>query len=173
MQRRILLAPGASGTIERLRPHQRGLVAWGFDVELVTLPKGAAERALPVYRAALDAETDPGHVVIGGQSFGGRVASMIAPDGRPAAVVVFSYPLHAPGRQDAWVDRTAHWPRITCPVLLLSGESDPFADLSLLHRAVGQLPDATLVTYPRLGHSLAPVLDDALERVAAFLTANT
>jgi hypothetical protein len=26
-----------------------------------------------------------------------------------------------------------------------------------------------LVTYPRLGHSLKPVLDDALDRVAAFL----
>jgi hypothetical protein len=25
------------------------------------------------------------------------------------------------------------------------------------------------VTYPRLGHTLRPVLDDALDRVAAFL----
>jgi len=28
---------------------------------------------------------------------------------------------------------------------------------------------AELVTYPRLGHGLLPVLDDVLDRVAAFL----
>jgi hypothetical protein len=27
------------------------------------------------------------------------------------------------------------------------------------------------VTYPRVGHGLAPVLDDALDRIAAFLEA--
>jgi hypothetical protein len=31
------------------------------------------------------------------------------------------------------------------------------------------LPDAELFTYPRVGHGLAPVLDDALDRVAAFV----
>jgi hypothetical protein len=54
-------------------------------------------------------------------------------------------------------------------VLLLSGESDPFARIELLRTAVGLLPDARLVTYPRLGHTLKPVLDDVLDRVAAFL----
>jgi hypothetical protein len=34
---------------------------------------------------------------------------------------------------------------------------------------VTRLPDAELVTYPRLGHGVKPVLDDALDRVAAFL----
>ena len=67
--------------------------------------------------------------------------------------------------------RTAHWTRIECPVLLLSGESDPFAKIDLLRTAVGLLPNAELVTYPKLGHTLKPVLDDALDRVAAFLGA--
>jgi hypothetical protein len=31
------------------------------------------------------------------------------------------------------------------------------------------LRDAELVTYPRLGHTLRPVLNDALDRAAAFL----
>lgn len=84
--------------------------------------------------------------------------------------MLLSYPLHAPGRSEAWEARTAHWGSIRCPVLLLSGESDPFATLSLLRRAVEQLPDARLVTYPRVGHGLAPVLDEALDEVAAFLT---
>lgn len=171
-RRRILLAPGASGTIERLRAHQRGLAERGLDVHLVQLPHGSAERALPVYRAALEAETGPAPT-IGGQSFGGRVASLVATEEPPAALVLISYPLHAPGRQASWEERTAHWPRIACPVLLLSGESDPFAEIGLLRRAVARLPDAELVTYPGVGHGVGPVLEDALDRVAAFVRERT
>jgi pimeloyl-ACP methyl ester carboxylesterase len=54
-------------------------------------------------------------------------------------------------------------------VLLLSGESDPFARIDLLREAVRRLPAAELVTYPRLGHTLKPVLEDALDRAAAFV----
>lgn len=168
---RVLLAPGASGSVEQLRLHASGLEARHLSVRLVPLPKGTAERAIPTYEAAIDAER--GLVVIGGQSFGGRVASLIAAETRPAALVVFAYPLHAPGRHDAWVERTAHWPRIACPVLLLSGESDPFARIDLLRQAVGRLQEATLRTYPGVGHGVGPVLDDALDAVAAFIEANT
>jgi predicted alpha/beta-hydrolase family hydrolase len=165
---RILLAPGASGTIDSLRAHERGLAAKGHEVRLVELPKGRAERALPVYAAALDTE-DANATAIGGHSFGGRVASLLAAERSVAGLVLLSYPLHAPGRREAWDERTAHWPRIACPVLLLSGESDPFADLALLRGAVDRLPHATLRTYPRVRHGLAPVLDRALDEVADFL----
>jgi predicted alpha/beta-hydrolase family hydrolase len=168
----ILLAPGASGTVERLAPHSEGLRARGFDVTLVPLPRGSAERAVPVYRAAL-AGRDPATTVIGGHSFGGRVASLLAADDPPAAVVLLSYPLHAPGRHAAWDDRTEHWPRIRCPVLLLSGEADPFARVDLLRRAVERLPDGTLVTWPRLGHGLGAVLDEALDHAARFVRDRT
>jgi predicted alpha/beta-hydrolase family hydrolase len=164
---RLFLAPGASGTIERLHPHRDGLVARGLDVELVTLPRGSAERALPIYREAVARAS--GTVAIGGHSFGGRVASLLAAERAPAALVLLSYPLHAPGRHAAWDERTSHWPSITCPVLLLSGEADPFARIDLLRKAVERLPDATLRTWPRVGHGLGPVLDDALEEVAGFL----
>lgn len=169
---RILMAPGASGTIDSLRDHERGLVARGLDVRLVELPKGRAERAIPVYGAALEDE-DPAATVIGGHSFGGRVASLLASERQVAAVVLLSYPLHAPGRREAWEERTSHWPQIACPVLLLSGESDPFADITLLRRAVERLPRADLITYPRVGHGLAPVLERALDEVAGFLKRNT
>jgi predicted alpha/beta-hydrolase family hydrolase len=108
---------------------------------------------------------------VGGHSFGGRVASLAAaePESGYVALVLFSYPLHPPGGPERTDARVAHWPRIRCPVLLLSGESDPFAKIELLRTAVGLLPDARLVTYPRLGHTLRPVLDDALDRAAAFL----
>ena len=80
------------------------------------------------------------------------------------------YPLHRPG-EPAWDARSAHWPLIDVPVLLLSGESDPFARIDLLRTAVAErLPRAELVTYPRLGHTLKPVLGDVLDRIAAFVS---
>lgn len=133
---------------------------------LVALPKGRAERAVPVYATA--AEAHPG-VAIGGHSFGGRVASLLAAETAPAALVLLSYPLHAPGRHEAWDERTAHWPRIACPVLLLSGEADPFARIDLLRAAVERLPDARLHTWPGIGHGVDRVIDDAMDRVAEFL----
>jgi uncharacterized protein len=168
---RILLAPGASGNPKQLAPHAAGLRERGFEVEIVSLPKGTVERAKPVYREAIGPE--PAAVVTGGQSFGGRVASLIAADEAPRALVLFAYPLHAPGRHEAWRERTAHWPRVDCPVLLLSGESDPFARIDLLREAVSQLPEARLVTYPGVGHGVTQVLDAALDEVDAFLHGNT
>jgi len=96
------------------------------------------------------------------------VASMLAVDHPFRGLVLFSYPLHRPGFPDQL--RTEHWSRILCPVLLLSGESDPFATLDLLRREVAKLADHQLVTYPRAGHGLKGAdLEDALDRVASFL----
>lgn len=155
-----------------MAPHVTGLRARGLEARAVDLPRGRAERAVPVFAGLLAAEP---RIAVGGHSFGGRVASLAAADacdaGRPPlALVALSYPLHAPGRPEAWDERTAHWPRITCPVILLVGASDPFATPALLERALAErLPTAELVTYPRLGHGLAPVLDDVLDHVAGFL----
>jgi predicted alpha/beta-hydrolase family hydrolase len=101
-----------------------------------------------------------------------RVASLAAadPQRRYDAVVLFSYPLHPPGRPERAMARVAHWPAIACPVFLISGESDPFARIELLRESVKLLPDARLVTYPKLGHTLKPVLPEVLDLVAAFLT---
>lgn len=146
-------------------PHVRGLQARGLEAQAVQLPRGKAERAVPVYAAA--APPGPG-AIIGGHSFGGRVASLLAADEPYAGLVLLSYPLHPPGSPERWADRTDHWPRIGCPVLLLSGDRDPFAKVELLRRAVAQLPDHELVVYPGIRHGIGPVLDDALGRVAAF-----
>ena len=151
-----------------MTPFVDGLRARGIAAEAIDLPKRKAEDALPAFHAVVPSAAD---VVIGGHSFGGRVASLAAAEeGAPyAALVLFSYPLHPPGAPDRTDARIAHWPAIHCPVLLLSGESDPFARIELLRTVVSRLPDAELVTYPGLGHTLKPVLDDALDRVARFL----
>jgi predicted alpha/beta-hydrolase family hydrolase len=152
-----------------MAPWIEGLRAGGVGAEAV--PTGAklpmrVERALEVYRAQLRGRHD---VVIGGVSYGGRVASMIAAAEPLAGLVLLSYPLHPPGKHDQ--QRTAHLPAIRCPVLFLSGEADPFARLDLLQAAVRLVGDAELVTYPRVGHGLTrdrAVFVDALDRVAAF-----
>ena len=127
---------------------------------------------MPVYRErTLAAAETPGRLVISGQSYGGRVASLLAAEAEPscAGLICFSYPLHRPGQPD-WEVRSSHWPDIDVPVLFLSGESDPFARIDLLRRAVDErLPSARLVTYPKVGHSLKAVLDDALDQAAAFV----
>jgi hypothetical protein len=168
MGARIYLGHGASGTAASMAPFVDGLRRRGLDATAIDLPKRKAEDAVPAFHLVVPSAAD---VVVGGHSYGGRVASLAAaePDAPYAALVLFSYPLHPPGKPERTDARIAHWPAIACPVLLLSGESDPFARIDLLHEKVPLLRDAELVTYPRLGHGLKPVLDDALDRVAAFL----
>ena len=168
MPPRIYLGHGASGTAASMAPFVAGLAARGIDATAVDLPKRRAEDAVPAWRAAVP---DGAGIAVGGHSYGGRVASLAAAEPGTAytALVLFSYPLHPPGAPERTAARIAHWPRIRCPVLLLSGESDPFARVELLRAAVPLLGNARLVTYPRLGHGLRPVLDDALDLAAGFL----
>jgi predicted alpha/beta-hydrolase family hydrolase len=164
----VILAHGASGDATSMAPHVEGLRARGVPARAIDLPVRKAEGATGAYLAAAGDLTGR---VIGGHSYGGRVASLLAAsaDPGPAGLVLLSYPLHRPGSPD-WDIRTAHWPSIHCPVLLLSGEADPFARIDLLREAVAQrLPGARLITWPRLGHGLKPVLDEALDRLAAFV----
>lgn len=169
---RILIAHGASGKAASMQRHVDGMTERGLSALAIDLPLRKAERAVPVYREIVETSGEsPRELVISGQSYGGRVASLLAAEAEPAcaALICFSYPLHRPGHPD-WEARTSHWPDIDVPVLLLSGESDPFARLDLLRRAIDErLPAARLVTYPKVGHSLKSVLDDALDEAAAFV----
>lgn len=169
----IYLGHGAAGNAASMAPFVEGLAARGIRAHAIDLPKCRAEDAVAALRLVVPegpADTD---IAVGGHSYGGRVASLAAarPDAAYRALVCFSYPLHPPGKPERTDARITHWPQIRCPVLLLSGESDPFARIDLLRAAVPLLPSAQLVTYPRLGHTLKPVLPDVLDRVAAFLKA--
>jgi len=164
---KVLLGHGASGNAASMAPFVEGLRRRGVDAGAIDLPKRKAEEAVPAWRAAAP---DGPETVAGGHSFGGRVASLAAAAGAGyAGLVLFSYPLHPPGQPARTDARIAHFPAIDCPVLFLSGESDPFAQIDLLRTAVLKIPRATLVTYPRLGHTLKPVLEDVLDRVRTFV----
>ena len=165
MARVVHLAHGASGSAASMRPYVDGLEKRGLEAVAVQLPRGPAERAMPAFLA--QAGEGP-EVYIGGQSFGGRVASLLAAERRYGGLILFSYPLHRPGFPDQL--RTGHWPRIRCPVLLLEGDADPFATPALLEREVRKLADHRLVVYPRARHGLkGGDLEDALDRVAEFV----
>jgi predicted alpha/beta-hydrolase family hydrolase len=158
----IYLAHGASGDATSMRPYVKALEKRQLKASAIDLPVGKAERAVPVFLQKV-----PAGAIAGGHSYGGRVASMAATEVDYAALVLLSYPLHRPGHPEDL--RTDHWSRITCPILFLSGESDPFARIELLKSSVRKLPQAELVTFPGVGHGLLPVVDDAMDRVAAFV----
>jgi predicted alpha/beta-hydrolase family hydrolase len=143
--------------IERLRER-------GIDASAFRLPKGAADRAMRSLRDQVGAELT--NSVIGGHSFGGRVASMVAAETSPAGLVLLSYPLHRPGHPEEL--RIDHWNAITCPTLLLSGDRDQFARIDLLQAATERLRRAELHIYPDMGHGLQRVADDVADRIAAF-----
>jgi predicted alpha/beta-hydrolase family hydrolase len=165
----IYLAHGASGSPASMKPWIAALKKRGLDARAIALPVGKAERAIPAYRQQLKGSaakivTD---AVIGGHSFGGRVASMLAAELPVAGLVLLSYPLHRPGHPEQL--RVEHWPRIDCPTLMLSGESDPFARIDLLRAETQALDNAELVTYPGVGHGLLRVIEDAADRIAEFM----
>jgi uncharacterized protein len=163
----IYLAHGASGDATSMRPYIKALQARQLAAQAIDLPRSGrsvvkAEKAVPTF-----IEKVPAGSIGGGHSYGGRVASMAATEVRYAALILLSYPLHRPGHPED--PRTEHWPRIACPVLLLSGESDPFARIDLLRKSVRLLPRAELVTFPGVGHGLVSVVDAAMDRVARFV----
>src|SRR5690242_21318390 len=63
------------------------------------------------------------HLILGGRSMGGRVASMLAAEGFACdGLLLAAYPLHPAGAPEKL--RDAHLERIRCPVLCLNGTRD-------------------------------------------------
>ena len=164
---RVVLGHGASGNAASMKPYVVGFTRRGINAVAVDLPRGTAERAVPVFIKT----SGRGHEVIGGgQSFGGRVASMAAVEADFGGLVLFSYPLHRPGFTDQL--RIEHLPSIRCPTLFMSGDRDPFARIDLLKEAVRLVPHARLEIFKGQGHGLLAVLDQALDVAAEFILTN-
>jgi len=152
LARKVVLGHGASGNAVSMKPYVVGFKRRGIDAMAVDLPRGVAERAVPVF---IKASGRGRQVIGGGQSFGGRVASMAAIE---ADFGGFTDQL-----------RTEHFPLIRCPVLFLSGDRDPFAQTDLLKKWIKKVPDARLKIFPGQGHGLLAVLDEALDAAADFI----
>jgi len=97
----------------------------------------------------------PGRVFLGGHSYGGRQASILAADqpGLADAILLLSYPLHPPGR--AAQLRTAHFGNLRTPALFVHGSADPFGSLDELESARRLIPARTaLLAVDGAGHDL-------------------
>ena len=97
----------------------------------------------------------PGRIFLGGHSYGGRQASMLAADDQDiaAGLCLLSYPLHPPRRPAEL--RTAHFPQLRLPALFVTGTCDLFASIEEITSALQLIPVRTkLLTIDGAGHSL-------------------
>jgi len=140
-------------------------------------PAGAADdraglrAAVTVLRATVQ-----GHIILGGQSYGGRQATLLAADEPELAqaLLLFSYPLHPPGKPERL--RTEHFPRLRAPALFVHGTADPFGSIAELRAAVALIPTPTQVMpIANAGHDLrrgrfdlGAVVNASLEQLQAI-----
>ena len=132
---------------------------------------GAQDRA--GLRRAVDAlgQIAPARVFLGGHSYGGRQASMLAAEDPNLvdALLLLSYPLHPPNRPEQM--RTAHFPKLEIPVLFVHGSDDPFGSLAEM-RAASKLiaSPVELLAIEGAGHDLIRGAHNvAGQTLAAFL----
>ena len=120
-------------------------------------PRGSAQRDQQGLRAAVESvRRVAARVFLGGHSYGGRQASMLAAaePGVAEALLLLSYPLHPPQRPNEL--RTAHFPRLETPALFVSGARDGFGSVAEMEAALKLIPGRTeLVTIAGAGHELA------------------
>lgn len=160
----MFLAPGAGGAADdpALLAVERAVAP--LAVRRTKLPAGAGAIPAVLREAAALARqlrTEPGALVLGGRSFGGRMCSMALAQGLPAAgLVLLSYPMHPPGRPDQW--RSAHLADLRMPVLAISGDRDPYGSPDELR--AGLPPHAELVL---VGGGHRPADQESLARTVA------
>ena len=128
----------------QVRPH--GPPAGNGAIDRVGL-----RRAAQVLR-----EMAPGRVFLGGHSYGGRQASMLAAEDPSVAdaLLLLSYPLHP--REKSQQLRTAHLPKLQAPALFVHGSRDPFGSLDEIRAAMALISaPAELAAVEGAGHDLS------------------
>lgn len=132
--------------------------------------EGLQQAILAVRRLA------PDRVFLGGLSYGGRQATLLAADDPSVvdALLLLAYPLHPPRRPTEL--RIAHFPGLRTPALFVHGSRDPFGSLAELRAALALIPARTALLPIEGGtHALAGrrpgamAADVAGKTLAAFL----
>jgi predicted alpha/beta-hydrolase family hydrolase len=143
-------------------------------------PRVLEATAREAAEAAL-ARTGADHVVMGGRSMGGRIASQVVAAGARAEGLAFlAYPLHPPGRPET--RRDAHLPAIAAvtPMLFVQGTRDAFARDDLLLGLVERLgtraelhrvesADHSFRVLKRSGRTADDVLDEVRTALLGWL----
>lgn len=117
---------------------------------------GDAKRDREGLRLAVAAvrEEIAGPVYLGGQSYGGRQATMAAADDASLTdgLLLISYPLHPPGKPEKL--RTEHFPRVNVPAFFAHGTKDAFGSVEEMRAALRLLASANLFVMEGGGHGL-------------------
>jgi predicted alpha/beta-hydrolase family hydrolase len=130
--------------------------------------QAAADRAGLAGAAAQMRAAVDGIVAVGGHSYGGRQASMLAAEqpGLIDALLLLGYPLRPPRKPEQL--RTAHFPDWRTPALFVHGTRDPFATIEELKNATAIIAAPVRIhAIERAGHELKGL--DARTIVAEFL----
>ena len=120
-------------------------------------PFGSSERDREGLRNAVELvrKLVPGRVFLGGHSYGGRQATLLAasnPD-LVAGLLLLSYPLHPPRKPSQL--RTQHFPDLRTPALFVHGVRDPFGSINEMQEALKLIPARTkLLEIDGAGHDL-------------------
>jgi len=161
----MMLGHGAGGGIAAvdLRLATEEALRLGLAVALVEQPYRVAGRKAPAppaqvdvaWRAVAEHLHDGGQpLVVGGRSFGGRVACRTSADVGAVGVLCLAFPLHPPARPEK--SRLDELTSVTVPTLVVQGERAPFG-----------VPDSE--TLPA-GHTLVVVDGDhSLKKDAAAI----
>jgi hypothetical protein len=120
-------------------------------------PLGTAEKDQAGLRYAVGAlrKIVTGSVFLGGHSYGGRMATMLAAHDPSVAQGLFllSYPLHPPRKPEQL--RTAHFPKLNVPALFVHGTRDAFGSVDEMQSAIKLIPAKTqFVPIDSAGHEL-------------------
>jgi predicted alpha/beta-hydrolase family hydrolase len=113
-----------------------------------------------------------GRLFLGGHSYGGRQACMLAAEDHAVAdgLLLLSYPLHPPNKPAQL--RTAHFPQLATPAVFVHGSRDPFGTLEEMRAALALIPGpTTLVEIEGGGHDLkrAGTAEKIVKHFRAFM----
>jgi len=187
--RAVLLAHGAGAdmhaaalTVVADALGDAGVPSLRFDFPYRRAGRRAPDRT-PVLLAAVReaaaelarrAKLPPDRLVPGGRSMGGRICSMVLADEDdplPAlGLALLGYPLHPPGKPQQL--RVEHFPRVTVPVLFVSGTRDPFAAPDELEQHVKNVKGPVTFSWLETAdHGFKPLKASGLTAAAALAAA--
>ena len=151
----IVLTHGAGANCQSkfLVEMSNALAESGFTVLRFDLPfrvarphgpphPGTAARDRDGLRRAVSLLREKKHtrVFMGGHSYGGRQATILAAEDPRVAdgLLLLSYPLHPPRKPNEL--RTSHFPKLTTPAFFVHGTRDPFATPAEMQSALALIP---------------------------------
>jgi len=119
------------------------------------LPLGAATDRDALREAVEAIRADASRVFLGGHSYGGRQATILAAEQHHVAdgLLLLSYPLHPPKKPNDL--RTAHFPNLRSSCLFVHGTNDPFGSVEELRNSICAIAGRVrLMPIEKAGHDL-------------------